>query len=134
MPLTFHPPPGTIVICDYGSGFVPPEMVKTRPVVIVSPRFRRRANLCTVVPLSTTAPDPVEPYHHPLSPGAYPPAAGRPMWAKCDMLATVALARLDRVNLGKRNYTTFTMPAEDMKGIRRGVLHALGLDPLTGTL
>jgi hypothetical protein len=28
MPLTFHPKPGTIVICDYSTGFRPPEMVK----------------------------------------------------------------------------------------------------------
>jgi mRNA interferase MazF len=132
MALTFHPPTGTIVICNYGTGFVPPEMVKARPVVIVSPRFRRRADLCTVVPLSSTAPEPVEPYHHPLSAGTYPPAAGRPMWAKCDMLATVSLARLDRVKVGKRIYTTFLMPAADMEGIRQAIRHALGLDALTG--
>lgn len=28
MPLTFHPDTGTIVICDYSTGFQPPEMVE----------------------------------------------------------------------------------------------------------
>jgi uncharacterized protein YifN (PemK superfamily) len=131
MPLTFHPPAGTIVICDFSTGFAAPEMVKVRPVVIVSPRFRRRSDLCTVVPLSTTAPDPVEPYHHFLSPGAYPPAGGKPAWVKCDMLATVALTRLDRVKVGPGKYTTFAMPDGDMLAIQRGILCAVGLDRLT---
>ena len=127
MPLQFHPAPGTIVICDFGSGFMPPEMVKARPVVIISPRFRSRPTLCTVVPLSSTEPTPLEPYHHRLVPGAYPPAGMRPMWAKCDMLATVALIRLDRVKVSKREFRTFIMPAEDMAAIRQCVKAALGL-------
>ena len=131
MSLTFHPAPGTIVICDFSTGFAAPEMIKVRPVVIVSPRFRRRADLCTVVPLSTTAPSPAEPYHHLLSVGAYPPAGEKPVWVKCDMLATVALARLDRVKVGRREFATFTMPAADMLAIQRGILCALGLDRLT---
>lgn len=126
MPLKYHPKSGTIVICDFGTGFVPPEMVKARPVVIVSPRFRRRPALCTVVPLSSVMPDPVEPYHHQLSPGAYPPARSD-MWAKCDMLATVSLARLDRVKIGKRQYATFELPEAELRAIRECVKTALGL-------
>lgn len=130
MPLTFHPPTGTIVICDFGTGFMAPEMVKVRPVVILSPRFRSRPNLCTVVPLSSTEPSPLERYHHLLSSGAYPPARG-PMWAKCDMLSTVSLARLDRIKVrgegGKRAYLTFQMPAGDLQAIQKCVRVALGL-------
>lgn len=126
MPLKYHPKSGTIVICDFGTGFVPPEMVKARPVVIVSPRFRRRPSLCTVVPLSSVTPDPVEPYHHRLSPGAYPPARSD-MWAKCDMLATVSLARLDRVKTGKRQYATFELAEVELQAIRDCVKTALGL-------
>lgn len=130
MPLQFHPATGTIVICDFGTGFVAPEMIKVRPVVIVSPRFRNRPGLCTVVPLSSTEPSPLELYHHPLSAGAYPPARG-PMWAKCDMLSTVSLVRLDRIKVrgigGKREYVTFQMPLNDMAAILTGVRFALGL-------
>jgi len=53
MSLLYHPKQGAIVICDF-KGFVPPEMVKRRPAVIVSPRMRKREGLCTIVPLSTT--------------------------------------------------------------------------------
>ncbi len=52
--LSTHPQVGSTLICNYGTGFVAPEMVKRRPVVVIS-RLRRRADLCTVVPLSTTA-------------------------------------------------------------------------------
>lgn len=107
-----------------------PEMIKKRPVVVVSPRFRNREKLCTVIPLSSVQPAPLEPFHHELSVGAYPPARG-PIWAKCDMMATVSLSRLDRVKVGHRNYQTFMMPAADMQAIRRCILHALGLSTLT---
>jgi mRNA interferase MazF len=56
MSLTFHPDAGTIVICDYSTGFQPPEMVKVRPVVVVSPR-RRGSQLVTVVPISRGKPN-----------------------------------------------------------------------------
>lgn len=130
MPINFHPEPGTILICDYGSGFIVPEMVKARPVVVISPRFRHRTGLCAVVPLSSTEPEPILPYHHQLAPGAYPPARG-PMWAKCDMVASVSLGRLDRVKIrpqgGARQYVTYQMPAADLAAILQGVKAALGL-------
>ena len=44
MTLGFHPNAGDIVICDYATGFKPPEMVKVRPVVVISPR--RRSSAC----------------------------------------------------------------------------------------
>ena len=59
--LTFHPKPGTLLICDFDRGFKAPEMVKKRPVVVISPRRRKSTpQLCTVVPLSSSAPNPVE--------------------------------------------------------------------------
>lgn len=129
MPLTFHPDPGTIVICDFSTGFRPPEMVKVRPVVVISPR-RRVAQLVTVVPLSSVAPVPIEPWHYLLPPGLYPPARG-PIWAKGDMLATVALDRLDRVRMksgGLRSYQTFQLPESELGAILACVRAALGLD------
>lgn len=49
------------------------------------------------------------------------------MWAKCDMLSTVSLARLDRVKTGKRRYVTFDLPGADFEAIRDCVRIALGL-------
>lgn len=136
MPLKFHPNPGTILVADYGTGFKPPEMVKVRPVVVISPRLRRRENLCTVVPLSSTRPDPVEPFHHRLDPRSLPARyAETETWAKCDMLCTVGFDRLDRVRVGRnpdgsRRYVVHCVLPDDLLAIRRGVLAALGLKAL----
>jgi uncharacterized protein YifN (PemK superfamily) len=129
MPLTFHPKPGTIVICDYSTGFRPPEMVKVRPVVTLSPR-RRSGRLVTVVPISSTIPSPIEPWHYQLPAGAYPPARG-PVWVKADMIATVALTRLERVRMkgpgGQRIYRVFNVTSADMLAIGLAVKAALAL-------
>ena len=128
MSLTFHPDPGTVLICDYSTGFVPPEMVKVRPVVVVSPR-RRTGQLATVVPISSSRPIPAEPWHYELPAGVYPPARG-PVWVKCDMLATVALSRLDRVRVrshGGTVYRTFQLDPKDLAAVMAGVKAALGL-------
>jgi len=137
MALTYHPTPGEIVLCDYGTGFVAPEMVKRRPVVIISPRLRRRGDLVSVVPLSTTEPAPVENHHCRLALAvALPrPFHNKVMWAKCDMLATVSLGRLDRFRAGRgagaRKFVTGSLTADQLREVRRGVLHALGLASLT---
>ena len=129
LPLSFHPGAGAIVICDYSTGFQPPEMVKVRPVVVISPR-RRSIQLVTVVPISSVAPSPIEPWHYRLPDGAYPPARG-PVWVKADMVATVALARLDRVKVkgpgGMRSYRVFQLGAADMLAIGAAVKAALAL-------
>ena len=129
MPLSFSPKPGTIVICDFSTGFRPPEMVKTRPVVVVSPR-RRHSQLVTVVPLSSTRPKPSEPWHHQLRGGIYPPARG-PMWAKCDVIITVALERLDRIKTkdsqGRRSYTTYSIPDDEFQAIMACLKACLGI-------
>ncbi len=128
MPLTFHPDRGTILICDFATGFRPPEMVKVRPVVIISPR-RRSSQLATIVPLSSTEPKPVAPWHWPVPVGLYPPARG-PMWGKADVVTTVALERLDRVKVrdadGRRSYATFHLTPGQLAELRAAVRAALG--------
>jgi mRNA interferase MazF len=122
-----------VLICDFNTGFKAPEMIKRRPVVVISPRPRRSNQLCTIVPLSTTAPNPVEPFHHRMDPRSLPGKLGRKeTWAKCDMLATVSLERLDRVMAGKepsgkRICVADPVTADDLEAIRRGVMTALGL-------
>jgi uncharacterized protein YifN (PemK superfamily) len=116
------------VICDFSEGFRPPEMVKTRPVVVISPR-RRTTQFVTVVPISSAAPLPPQPWHYRLPPGAYPPSRGT-IWAKCDVLMTVGLARLDRVKAridGRRMYKTFELNPADIAAILVCVRAALDL-------
>lgn len=138
MPLTYYPQPGEVLLCNYGTGFIAPEMVKLRPVVVVSPRLRRRADLVAVVPLSTTPPNPAEPHHCSITlrvPLPKPFEAPQ-MWAKCDMVATVALARLDRFRDGRviggaRRFTTGKVDLAQLIEIRKAILHGLGLGSLT---
>lgn len=139
MSLLYHPNPGEVVLCDYGTGFVPPEMVKRRPVVIVSPRLRQRQGLVAVVPLSTTAPGTVEAYHCHLELAVPLPSPfdAPGMWAKCDMIATVALTRLDRFRDGRdegggaRRYRTGKVSPVDLRRIYSAILCGLGLGILT---
>lgn len=54
------------------------------------------------MPLSTTAPNPVEPSHHCTAPCSLPgKLARKEAAAKRDVLATVSLERSDRVMIGK---------------------------------
>ncbi len=138
MALKFHPKAGTILLCNYNTGFVVPEMVKRRPVVVISPRLRFRDRLCTVVPFSETTPDRILDYHYQLTleRPLPPPFDANPVWVKCDMLATVTFSRLDLIRTGrdpqgKRKYLTPILPDHDLKAIRACVLRALGMDSLT---
>jgi uncharacterized protein YifN (PemK superfamily) len=114
-------------------------MVKRRPVVVVSPRLRRRANLATVVPLSTTQPDHIDQHHCCITLVVPLPAPFdvSQMWVKCDMVATVSLSRLDRFRDGRvpggsaRRYRTGRVSADQLIEIRKAILHALGLGSLT---
>ena len=128
MALTFHPGPGAIVICDFSTGFGAPEMVKVRPVVVISPR-RRTGQLATVVPLSSKEPERREPWHYPLRDGTYPPARSR-MWVKADLVASVALDRLDRIMVrvgGQRTYQVFQLDADELRNVHLAVKAALSL-------
>ena len=134
MPIKYDPSAGTVLLCDFATGFRPPEMVKRRPVLVISPRLRHRRGLCTVVPLSTTPPDHPQAYHHELTLPIPPPApwSERRVWAKADMLATVAFERLDlfrtpREANGRRRDVALRIAPDDLAAIRRCVAHAIGL-------
>jgi mRNA interferase MazF len=131
--------PGTILLCDYSlGGFRPPEMIKRRPAIVLSPRLAFRDNLCSVVPLSGSAPARQVEYVVRLAlPKPLPaPFEQDVWWAKCDMIATVSFERLDlfrtgRDQSGKRKYIHPVLMAEDMARVRQGVLAGLGLKDLT---
>lgn len=134
MAIRFAPSCGDILICDFGAGFMPPEMVKRRPVLILSPRLRGREGLCTVAPLSTTPPQRPVAYQCAVTLPAAPPKpfSQTDLWAKADMLATVSFSRLDlfrsaRQPNGRRNYLKMALPTADLEAVRDCVIHALGL-------
>ncbi|PZM11950.1 type II toxin-antitoxin system PemK/MazF family toxin [Rhizobium tubonense] len=142
MALKFPPQLGLVVICDYATGFRPPEMVKERLAIVVSKRLPNRDGLCTVVPLSTSPSRSEIRYQcqTTLPSEAPPPYQGTIKWAKADMLATVAFDRLSLPytgrdkSTGKRKYLQIVLGAEELKKIRVAMLHALDLAILTNHL
>lgn len=139
MGLQFHPSPGAILMCDFSNGFTAPEMVKKRPVVVISPKRKHCSGLVTVVPLSTSVPQPVENFHIKLE-SKYLPSSNyfqsAESWVKCDMIYRLGFARLDLIKIGKsadgkRIYFKDLLPDDVMRTIQGGVLHALQLGYLS---
>lgn len=134
MSLTFQPKPRTVVYCDF-AGYIEPEIIKRRPVVVLS-THKRNPKLVAVVPLSTTAPNPVESHHHRLLQNPLPNEQGAEVWAKCDMVAVVSTERLDLIRTGRRHpdgrreYITPKIGADQFDAIRRAVISGLGLGSL----
>lgn len=138
MSITSHPTRGSIVTVDYSSGFKKPEMVKKRLAIVLSPNIAARPQLCTVVPLSLTPPDPEMPYHQLIEiPFPLPKKWGNaPRWIKGDMMGHVGFHRVDLLRLGKdcygkRQYQTQPLPPAIFKLAQRCVLHGLGMSSLT---
>lgn len=95
MAIQFQPAPGTILVCDF-HGFIVPEIVKTRQVVVLW-KHKSNARLVYVVPLSTTAPyNPALAFELAGGPPIPRPGQGRStrIWVKCDMVCTVSTQRL----------------------------------------
>ena len=120
-----------MVVCDF-TGFLEPEMVKRRPVVVIR-RHPHHSKLVTVVPLSTTEPMPLRPYHHRMTQHGPKARPGDVCWAKCDMLLTVATHRLDLVRGSRdpvtheRQYFDVSVSADDLAAIMEAVRCHLAL-------
>jgi mRNA interferase MazF len=134
--IQFAPRLGTVVTVDFDQGFREPEMVKRRLAVVISPPIKERGRLVTVVPLSTTAPRPVMPYHCKINiPFALPAFWGScERWVKGDMVNAVSFQRVDLLSLGKdangkRLYQQETLSHELLRKVQACVLRSLGLNP-----
>ncbi|WP_442894985.1 type II toxin-antitoxin system PemK/MazF family toxin [Bradyrhizobium sp. AZCC 1578] len=133
MTVAIHPQPGTIVRVDLNEGFRPPEMCKRRPALVLSPPIPGRAFMCTIVPLSTTAPNPVLPHHMELTldPVLPHPYSEPRMWLKGDIVLTVAFHRLRLLfsgwNQGQRVYDERVIDAGTLEKVRTCVRAGLGL-------
>lgn len=126
-------------MCDFSTGFKEPEMTKNRPVIVLTPSMKGRANLVTVVPLSTASPK--SPYnHHCVIEKKYLPNLGffqgKECWVKGDMVYPVGFQRLDMIKLGtraangKREYFDRRLGRDKMRQIYSCVLHGLSLGDL----
>lgn len=139
MTLSYYPRPGEIVVCSYDQTTIAPEMCKARPAVVVGPRLRQRGRLVTVVPLSTSVPASIEAYHTQIELDVpLPPPFDAPvMWAKCDMVGTVSIDRLDRFKMprdrrgGARQWCTGRVNNDHLRALKVAVLCGLGFEYLT---
>ena len=115
-----------MLICNF-SGAVAPEIGKRRPVVVITPRHITRSRLVTVVPLSTTPPDPVREYHYKLGRVLYLDRSHE-SWAKCDLVMSVSLDRLSRIRASAGHYTAGSVHEEDLRRIRIAAARSFGID------
>lgn len=127
----FYPKLGHVLLCDFSRGFVAPEMLKVRPVVVISKAKTHNRRLCTVVPLSTTAPILVEQWHYPLTTNPCPQFSnGSQVWVKCDMIYTVSFDRLDKFHRktrrGGREYFAPKLNDDEITAIFEAVKCCLG--------
>ncbi|MCB1368167.1 MAG: type II toxin-antitoxin system PemK/MazF family toxin [Rhodobacteraceae bacterium] len=130
MPISYHPRAGQILMCRF-DGFKVPEMVKTRPVIVVSPRLPHRSEIVSIVPISLTAPKHDLPFNVRLSKNYHPlEEDDLPCWAKCDLLLNLGIWRLDGFKVGRRKWDSPQLTAEDLSDVKRGVLFGLGMGHL----
>jgi len=138
LPITFHPRAGLILQCDFSNGFKEPEMIKKRPVIVLTPPMKGRNDLTTVVCLSSVEPSNIMPYHY-LLPKASMPMTGHfqkgETWVKGDMIYSVGHHRLEAIRTGKdydgkRQYFNRVLGRDQMAEIYKCVLHGLNLGHL----
>lgn len=133
MTVVSHPLPGTIVRVDLSEGFRPPEMVKRRPAIVLSPPIRGRELMCSIVPLSTKAPRPILSHHMSitLDPPLPAPYSNPRMWVKGDIVLTVAFRRLRLLfsgwSDGQRVYDVRILDEETFASVQDCVRSGLGL-------
>ncbi len=98
------------MLCDFTRGFVAPEMLKVRKVIVISPNATNRRRLCTVVPISSTAPEHEENWHHLLRKNPLESDGYIQLWVKCDMIYTVSFERLDKLHKKTRKGREYFVP------------------------
>jgi uncharacterized protein YifN (PemK superfamily) len=128
MGIPFIPRAGMVLMCDFATGFIAPEMVKVRPVVVLSKR-RWNRRTCIVIPCSSITAFGALRVTVPLPRRKYA-FLRQDSWAKCDCPYTVSLRRL-RALRDSRAYAmdsrrTMLEPA-DLLRIRKCVVKAIGL-------
>ncbi|KHA59847.1 hypothetical protein NL53_14560 [Vibrio variabilis] len=134
MAIRYSPKVGQILMCDF-HGFREPEMVKTRPVLVIATRPNGH-KLATVVALSSTPPEQAQGYHMTLDNNHLPRHKffKDETWVKGDMVYTLSFDRLSYVATGsengKRIYFQNRLSREVMKNVYSCVLRGMNLNDL----
>ena len=148
MPINFSPKVGQILTCNYGNylkdekgdvvstavdAHIPPEMIKSRLVVVLNGRLN--GNACIVVPISTTK-DTAKlnnGLHVELPEGIIKAAKYFPQttsWVKCDMVQTVSNQRLSRPMEVGRGWITQMLSREIVTNLQKAVIKAINATAL----
>ena len=118
------PSPGMILMCDF-DGYVAPEIIKRRHVIVISPKTQNQWGTCLVVPVSSVRPKQQSAVHVALDPTRYNCFdENREQWAKANLLAHVRTQRLDRVKNGGI-WDTPQLHTDDYKKLQSAVHAAL---------
>ncbi|WP_082173013.1 type II toxin-antitoxin system PemK/MazF family toxin [Methylobacterium platani] len=116
-PITHPPSPGRVVMCDF-THLVKPEMLKERRAIVISSRLQSVSGRCTVVPVSKSPPRGDSSSYFKFEPGSHACFHRTdPVWAVCDHVYTVSLARLWRVNVNRRPEMP-SISGDELAGIR----------------
>lgn len=127
MAIHYPPQPGMILICDYGKT-ISPEMEKLRPVVVLSSVSVR---LVLVVPISTTNPSRIRPWHYRLwlEEPITKYFSNLDCWVKCDMVSAVSFDRLSLPITGKKDgrriYKDMRVTPADLAAIKAATWQAI---------
>ena len=122
-----YPKSREVLGCDFG-GLRKAEMSKRRPIIVLS-YSSARPGLAIVVPLSTTEPTPLQPWHYELTKESQ--WDRRKRWVKADMIYTVALSRLFPWRFGpsrsggQAKLRNFRITENDFSKVQAAVLSAL---------
>lgn len=131
--LRFQPAAGTILNCDF-SGYIEPEIVKNRQVVVLH-KHRSNAKLVYIVPLSTTPPRDASLVHQldyiPI-PRPNQTPENTTVWVKCDLVYTISIERLSMpMNRASRRQAAtpinISISIPDLMSIRSSVARAMRL-------
>ncbi|MCL2717140.1 MAG: type II toxin-antitoxin system PemK/MazF family toxin [Alphaproteobacteria bacterium] len=126
MAIPFFPRAGQVLICDFND-FRPPEMVKTRPVIVVSPRLPYRSEIVAIVPISRSPPKHNLPFCYRMSKNYNPQEDDDvPCWAKADLVMNLGLYRMHGFNVGQGKWEYPKVSDTDLEGVRHAILCGLG--------
>lgn len=127
LPVKFVPSAGLVFMCDF-THLKKPEMQKERRAIVVSTRAAGGHGRCSVVPVSKHPANGKNIHHYKFTPGTYPFFhSSDPVWALCDHVYTVSLARLWAVNVGLKPQPNARISAADLEAIRKLVGTGIGL-------
>lgn len=137
--MKFKPSRGRILMVNFEmGGRIPPEMTKPgRPCVVMQNNSIRGTGRMLVVPLTTSEPDTIYPFHHQMDHRSFrgsPLEATQPCWAIADCTTLVSYDRCKDPYIvekytGKRRPQKITAIKADIDAIEKCLLWALAIDP-----